>query len=65
MENNTTCHTCLWWWDLYDTGEWICYNRDSKLFHEKTKIGCKHHECKVTDLIKTHPYIPKPKKKER
>lgn len=35
-----TCKTCLWWWDLYDTGERKCYHRKSPLFHQLTKGGC-------------------------
>lgn len=40
------CSTCLWWWDLYDTGERKCYKRESRLFHEATgaETKCEHHE---------------------
>ncbi len=38
------CKTCLWWWDLYDTGEWKCYFRDSPFFHKECSNGCKNHE---------------------
>lgn len=50
-----TCNTCLWWWDLYDTGERKCYNRDSSLFHQKTKDGCKTHEDQVHFRSKIKP----------
>lgn len=40
------CSTCLWWWDLYDTGERKCYKRESKFFHEPTDAEntCADHE---------------------
>lgn len=38
------CATCLWWWDLYDTGERRCYRKISPFFHELTVDGCAKHE---------------------
>lgn len=44
VKRHGVCHTCMWWWDLYDTGEHKCYMIDSKHYHECTKNGCRHHE---------------------
>lgn len=41
----------MWWWDLYETGERKCYNRESALFHEATCSGCKDHEMSVRALL--------------
>lgn len=38
------CKTCMWWWDLYDTGERICYRKESPFFHKETEKGCERHE---------------------
>lgn len=38
------CKTCLWWWDLHDTGEKRCYRKESPFFHEITVKGCAMHE---------------------
>lgn len=42
-----TCSTCMWWWDLYDTDERQCYNRESPLFHQQTSAETKC-ACYVT-----------------
>ena len=42
-----SCKTCLWWWDLYNTGERKCYRRESKFYHEDVKTGCDKHEESV------------------
>ena len=41
-----TCSTCMWWWDLNDTGVYKCYKRESRLFHETTDAErkCADHE---------------------
>ena len=47
MSRHIKCSECMWWWDLYDTDERICYYRDSKFFHKQTapdnkcKDGCR------------------------
>lgn len=40
------CLNCLWWWDLYATGEWKCYQIRSPYYHEATEKSCtcKRHE---------------------
>lgn len=47
------CKTCLWWWDLYDTGERRCYRRASPFFHELTVDGCTRHEDSIARLRET------------
>ena len=44
MSRCTKCVKCMWWWDLYDTDEWKCYNRDSRFFHKVTgpETKCEH-----------------------
>lgn len=41
------CKSCLWWWDLYDTGERMCYRKKSKFFHQQTVNGCAEHEDSI------------------
>lgn len=41
------CKTCLWWWDLYGTGERKCYRKESPFFHKIPKIGCDKHEEQI------------------
>lgn len=38
------CYTCLWWWDLYDTGERRCHRNISPFYHKITFDGCTKHE---------------------
>ena len=40
------CSTCLWWWDLYDTGTRKCYRDSSQFYHEciAADSGCEKHE---------------------
>jgi hypothetical protein len=44
------CLNCLWRWDLYDTGEWKCYQIRSPYYHQTTEkhCTCKRHE----DLVR-------------
>lgn len=44
------CATCLWWWDLYDTGERRCYRNVSKFYHQLTVDGCTKHEDSMTKM---------------
>lgn len=44
MTRSKRCSTCLWWWDLYDTDEWICYNEKSPFLHMQCRVGCPKHE---------------------
>lgn len=39
-----TCHKCLWNWDLYDDGNWTCYNVQSPNYHCKACGGCRKYE---------------------
>lgn len=61
-----SCKKCMWWWDLYDTDEWMCYNKKSPFFHKLTENGCKKRE----DLNKDRKnyklgYYKSSKKEER
>lgn len=60
MGRRKTCKTCLWWWDLYDTDEWICYNCDSPFFHKVCKAGCAQHE----NTVHLRMGIKRPKRKK-
>lgn len=57
-KHRKSCAGCLWRWDLYRTGEYLCYRVCSGKFHEQAEGGCKLYEgnCRPS-------YIPR--KKER
>lgn len=62
MGRHRKCSECMWWWDLWDTEERICYNKDSKFFHKPTapdnkcKDGCRlYYKSKDFDLGQYDP----------
>jgi hypothetical protein len=48
-----TCKKCMWWWDLYDTGERKCYRRESPYFHQITVKSCAKFEEQVSNRMNT------------
>lgn len=45
------CKNCLWWWDLYNKGEWKCYRKESPFFHKSTQKECSKYEYPVSNRM--------------
>lgn len=54
-----TCHNCLWKWDLYDTGQWLCYCESSSRYHLSAEGGCSLWEAGISSYYA--PYSPRSK----
>jgi len=52
------CKTCLWWWDLHDTGEKSCHRRTSPFYQKPTVDGCTKHEDSVVELASARNGVP-------
>ena len=54
-----TCHCCLWKWDLYDNGQWLCYCESSFRYHLPAEGGCPLWEAGISSYYA--PYRPRSK----
>lgn len=54
-----TCNHCLWKWDLYDTGQWLCYCESSSRYHLPAEGGCSLWEAGISSYYA--PYSPRSK----
>lgn len=54
-----TCNCCLWKWDLYDTGQWLCYCESSSRYHLPAEGGCSLWEAGISSYYA--PYRPRSK----
>ena len=54
-----TCNCCLWKWDLYDNGQWLCYCESSFRYHLPAEGGCPLWEAGISSYYA--PYRPRSK----